>query len=239
MSPKHTADEDGSVELELRALSVPPPDDQLTVTVLKPKTLPKLVALFGVSLVLMASTAYSASWLGYQQANRNTKAQIAELNADLASRRAARAESDQRTAQQQDTLRRYACALAKAAPSPDAEIRQMRTDLGCDALPPAPPARVAGVTGDQPGRSWIHNSSTGPRRPARPAAPGDGRQHPDRDAPARPAPAQAQTDQHRAQPAAGEQRPGHRVRRPAAARQGLRLTHLTGREYRHGQARRR
>jgi hypothetical protein len=139
MSPKHTADEDGSVELELRALSVPPPDDQLTVTVLKPKTLPKLVALFGVSLVLMASTAYSASWLGYQQANRNTKAQIAELNADLASRRAARAESDQRTAQQQDTLRRYACALAKAAPSPDAEIRQMRTDLGCDALPPAPP----------------------------------------------------------------------------------------------------
>jgi hypothetical protein len=139
MSPKHTADDDGPVELELRALSVPPPDDQLTVTVLKPKTLPKLVALFGVSLVLMASTAYSASWLGYQQANRNTKAQIAELNADLASRRAARAESDQRTAQQQDTLRRYACALAKAAPSPDAEIRQMRTDLGCDALPPAPP----------------------------------------------------------------------------------------------------
>lgn len=147
MSPSHRKNGDEQTEpLELDTVRVPRPAiGSMTVAVLKPRTLPRLVLLFAFAVALVAFTSYSAAWLAYQQSNRTTRQQIGELNDDLTSRRAARAEMDRRnaeqqarTVEQQERFRRYACALAEAAASPGPEIRQMRTDLLCDyaTLPP-------------------------------------------------------------------------------------------------------
>jgi type II secretory pathway pseudopilin PulG len=148
MSPRHERPAgDDTADLELKAVSVPSPEEgHVTVAVLKPRTLPRLVALFAAAVILVALTAYSTTWLAYQQANRNTREQIAALNEDLATRRAQRAETDQRNAAAAETLRRYACALARAASTnPDPDIQQMRTDLACDATPPPAPSTSPGA----------------------------------------------------------------------------------------------
>lgn len=147
MSPRHERSAgDDTADLELKAVSVPSPEEgHVTVAVLKPRTLPRLVALFAAAVILVALTAYSSTWLAYQQANRNTREQIAALNEDLAARRAQRAATDQRNAAAAETLRRYACALARAAPNPDPDIEQMRTDLACDATPAPDPSTSPGA----------------------------------------------------------------------------------------------
>lgn len=124
---------------ELAAVRVPAGEQ---VAVLRPRTLPRLVMVFGLAVLLAALSAYGGAWMAYQHANRHTDQRIATLEADLQQRRTARAQLDAQQRAQLEQLRRDACVLADRVQPRDQTVEDLRARWGCTTDPTPAPSGV-------------------------------------------------------------------------------------------------